>query len=421
MKNKKTLIIIGIFMGLIVMTVAAYRLWNGPVTAVATAQEHAEHDGHDEPGKEAAHEEHGEKEENGHGEEKCVVLTEDQMKKFGVKVATAGPGTLQVHLSLPGEVVVNADRMAHIIPRVPGVAREVRKNLGDKVKKGEIMAVLDSRDLADAKAAFLAARERVGLARTNFEREEQLWKKKVSAEQEYLQAKQALAEAKIELRTAEQKLHALGFSEKFLADLPTHQEIGFTHYEILAPFDGTVIEKHISLGEMLKDDTEAFMIADLSSVWVNLNIHQSDLPFIRPGQPVTISAGPGIPDAQGTLSYVGPIIGEQTRTTPARIVLPNSTGLWRPGLFVTGRITVEDVRVPLRVAKEAVLILEGKPSVFIKVKDEFEPRPVTTGRVNDAHIEIVSGLTAGQVYAAQGAYILKLEMNKFKGDPCGGH
>ena len=85
------------------------------------------------------------------------------MKKFGVHVAAAGPGPLQVHLSLPGEVVINADRVAHIIPRVPGVVREVRKNLGETVKKDEIVGVLDSRELADAKAAFLAARERVAL------------------------------------------------------------------------------------------------------------------------------------------------------------------------------------------------------------------------------------------------------------------
>jgi cobalt-zinc-cadmium efflux system membrane fusion protein len=122
---------------------------------------------------------------------------------------------------------------------------------------------------------------------------------------------------------------------------------------------------------------------------------------------------------QGTLSYLAPIIGEQTRTTPARVVLSNTEGLWRPGLFVTGRITVENVSVPLRVTKEAVLILDGKPSVFVKVGDEFEPQPVTTGRVNDKYIEIVSGLTQGQIYVAKGAYILKLEANKFKGDPCG--
>jgi cobalt-zinc-cadmium efflux system membrane fusion protein len=417
MKNKKTWLICLISIGFLAVTGITYYLLDGNFLATSMAVENAELDEHGH--KEGTHEENGEKDNHGSGEDKCVVLTEDQMKNFGVQVAMAEPGPLQVHLTLPGEVAVNADRVAHIIPRMPGVVREVRKNLGDQVKKGEVMAVLDSRELADAKASFLAARERVDLAQTNFNREEQLWKKKISAEQEYLQAKQVLAEAKIELRTTEQKLHALGFSEKYLSNLPAHEEINFTRYELWAPFDGTVIEKHISLGEMLKDDTEAFLIADLSSVWVNLNVHQSDLPLIRTGQPVTVSAGPGIPDMQGTLSYLAPIIGEQTRTTPARVVLSNTEGLWRPGLFVTGRITVENVSVPLRVTKEAVLILDGKPSVFVKVGDEFEPQPVTTGRVNDKYIEIVSGLTQGQIYVAKGAYILKLEANKFKGDPCG--
>lgn len=386
----------------------------------AEHEEHEDHEGEDRAGASAGHaghdhEAHGHAE---HGHARCVSLTPAQMKKFGVHVAAAGPGPLQVHLSLPGEVVINADRVAHIIPRVPGVVREVRKNLGETVKKDEIVGVLDSRELADAKAAFLAARERVALAQASFEREEQLWKKKISAEQDFLEAKQALAEAKIELRRTEHKLHALGFSEAYLADLPAQPDTSFTRFELLAPFDGTIIEKHISLGEMLKDDTETFLIADLSTVWVTLNVYQSDLPRIRTGQPVTVSAGPGIPETQGTIAYIGSIIDEQTRTTPVRVVLPNTSGLWRPGLFVTGRIAVEDVRIPVRVPKDSVLIVDGKPSVFVKVKDEFEPRPVTTGRTNDTHVEIVSGLAPGEFYAEQGAYILKLELNKFKGDPC---
>jgi len=251
MKFRKSIAVIVVPLALIVLGGVGYKWLGGPAASTAANSEP--------PGSAGDNSQTA-------GEEKIVTLTEDQMKKFGVEVGTAGPGKLQVHVTLPGEVAVNADRMAHIVPRVPGVVREVQKNLGDKVKKGEVMAVLESRELADAKASFLAARERVGMAETNFNREEQLWQKKISAEQEYLQTKQALSEAQIELRSAEQKLHALGFPEPYLKELPQHPELNFTRYEIISPFDATVIEKHITLGEVLKDDTEAFMIADLSDV-----------------------------------------------------------------------------------------------------------------------------------------------------------
>jgi cobalt-zinc-cadmium efflux system membrane fusion protein len=127
--------------------------------------------------------------EDGQKDEKVVHLTDDDMKKFDIEVAIARPGKLKTHLSLSGEVSVNADRMAHIVPRMPGVVREVRKNLGDKVQQGELMAVIASRELADAKAEYLAAREKVTLAQAKFSREEGLWKKKISAEQEYLDAR----------------------------------------------------------------------------------------------------------------------------------------------------------------------------------------------------------------------------------------
>ena len=148
---------------------------------------------------------HGKGEEKKHtGDEKAIRLTEAQRKEFGIELATAGSGPLKVEIELPGEIVPNADRVAHVVPRVPGVVREVRKVLGDHVRKGEILLVLDSKELADNKAAFLSAREKLDLAQSNFDREEDLWKKKISATQDYLQAKQALTEARIELRSAEQ-------------------------------------------------------------------------------------------------------------------------------------------------------------------------------------------------------------------------
>jgi len=321
---------------------------------------------------------------DGHGDEEAIRLTEAQRKEFGIELATAGPGPLKAQIELPGEIVPNADRVAHVVPRVPGVVREVRKVLGDHVRKGEILLVLDSKELADNKAAFLSAREKLDLAQSNFDREEDLWKKKISPTQDYLQAKQALSEARIELRSAEQKLHALGYSDDYLAQLPSLPDVSYIRYEVIAPFDGVVIEKHVALGEAQKEDAESFRIADLSSVWVILGVYQKDIPAVRVGQPVVVSAGHGIPDMTGEISYIGPLVGEQTRTATARVVLPNRGGQLRPGLFVTGRVTLSAVQVPILIPKTALQTIDEKTVVFVEDEDGFEPRrspsAVPTGR-----------------------------------------
>ncbi|MCL5885293.1 MAG: efflux RND transporter periplasmic adaptor subunit [Deltaproteobacteria bacterium] len=362
--------------------------------------------------KEAAGAGNKQKDPDGHAEEKLVRLTDAQRKEFGIELATAGPGLLKVQVELPGEIVPDADRVAHVVPRVPGVVRDVRKVLGDRVHKGEVLVVMDSKELADNKAAFLSAREKLDLAQSNYDREEDLWKKKISPAQDYLQAKQALAEARIGLRSAEQKLHALGFSDAYMVKLPSHPDESYTRYEIVAPFEGTIIEKHVALGEAHKEDADLFRIADLNSVWVNLSVYQKDIPSIRVGQPAVVSAGHGIPDLTGEISYIGPLVGEQTRTATARVVLPNRGGQLRPGLFVTAKVSLGAVPVPILVPKTALQTLDELTVVFVEDEDGFEPRPVTVGRTNGTHVEVTSGLKPGQKFVSAGAFTLKAQLAK---------
>jgi len=344
--------------------------------------------------------------------EKLVRLEEAALKESGVETAAAGPGKLQVHDTLSGEIAFNSDRLAHIVPRVPGVVREVRKNLGDTVRTGDVLAVLESRDLADAKATYLAAVARLTLAQANFTREESLRQEKITAEKDYLESKQVLAEAQIALRSAEQKLHALGLTEEDLRALPSHPETSYTRYEITAPLDGTVVQKHIVLGEVFKDDSNpCFVIADLTSVWVDLKVHQQDLSHIRPGQTAVIKGGEDL-QTEGTIAFVSNIVSETSRMAFARMTIPNPEGHWRPGLFVTGHIVIDEVSAEVAVPKDALVRLEGQTCVFLPTDRGFVPQIVTVGRANDSSVEITAGLKAGQKYVARGAYTLKSELNK---------
>ena len=339
-----------------------------------------------------------------------VKINDLQRKKLDIKFGTAGSGRLLTTIELPGEIMMDADHLAHIMPLLPGVVQEVRKKLGETVRRGDVMAVIASRELADAKAAYLAASERVALAQETFTREEQLWRKKISAKQEYLDARNSLSEAKIEQRSAEQKLRFLGFSDTFIEDLQKHPDRSLIRYVITAPIDGTVVQKHITLGEKVSDDTEIFTVADLSRVWVDLSVPQKDLVSIKKGQRTHISLGFGMPDAEGKISYVSPMADRKTRTALARVVLPNPDRRWRPGLFVKARISVGELRLPLVVPKEALQRLENENVVFVEAKGGYEPRHVTVGRSDGSNVEILSGLFAGERYAARGGFELKAVM-----------
>jgi len=302
--------------------------------------------------------------------------------------------------------------MAHIVPRMGGIALDVRKKAGDQVSAGEVMAVMESRELADAKAKYLAAIKRLDLATSNFTRYETLWKKETIPEKQYLEIKIAREEGEIERDSTEQKLRAMGFTEKFLQRLPKEPADSLSRYEITAPFQGTVIQKHITLGEMLKEDTVAFVIADLSSVWVNVHVYPKDLPNIRSGQKVVISIGNSVPDIQGIVEYVEPVVGDNTRSAIARVVLHNPDGKLRPGLFATAKVSVENVPVSVLVPRAALKNIENKSVVFIREEGGFEPRAVKTGRADNSNVEIVSGLQIGEQFASEGSFLLKAEAGK---------
>jgi cobalt-zinc-cadmium efflux system membrane fusion protein len=353
-----------------------------------------------------------EKEEHEHEEEKIVRLTEEKRKGLGIEVASAQPGSLKTQLALTGTISLNTDRFVRMVSRIPGVVREVRKNLGDMVRAGEVIAVIDSRELADAKGAYLAATERVTLTADTFQREKDLWEKKISPAEDYFKAKQAHTEARIELRLAKQKLMALGFADAALKQLASESEASFTRYEIVAPLAGTVIEKRLNVGESVKDDTEVFNVADLRTVWVNLNVPPVDLRFVEKGQRVHITAGAGLPEVEARISYIGALVVEDTRTVPVRAELSNADGRWRPGLFVTARLTTKETTASVLIPKAALQTIEGKPSVFVQTQEGFEARPVTLGPSNETHTEITAGLAAGERYAATETFVLKADLGK---------
>ncbi|RJG03517.1 efflux RND transporter periplasmic adaptor subunit [Noviherbaspirillum sedimenti] len=356
---------------------------------------------------------HGEGREAEHGKdphageeaaEGKVELDDARIKAAGITVAKAGPAKIGSVITLPGEIRFNEDRTAHVVPRLAGVVESVRVNLGEQVKKGQVLAVIASSDLAEQRATLLSAQKRLALAKTTHAREKALWQEKISAEQDYLQAQQAMSEAEIAVRNAQEKLSAIGATGKFSSDL--------NRYEIRAPFDGMVMEKHLSLGEAVKEDASIFTISDLSTVWAEIAVPASNLNAVRVGGNVTIRATAFDARATGKIAYVGALLGEQTRVAKARVVLANPDLAWRPGLFVNVDIVSSQADAAVTVASDAVQTHEDKPVIFVRVPGGFRAQEITLGRSDGKRVEIVKGLQAGAEYAGTGSFIIRSELGK---------
>jgi len=336
-------------------------------------------------------------------EEPEIRLSEAQSKAAGIAVQAAGAATLRVVVQFSGEIRFNDDRTAHVVPRLAGVAEAVPAILGQRARKGQVLAVIASTSLSEQRSELMTAQRRREAARATFEREKKLWLDKISAEQDYLQAQTALQEAEIAVQNASQKLAAVGANGS---------SSGLNRFEIRAPFDGTIVEKHLSLGEAVAETAGIFTVSDLTSVWVEFAVAPKDLAAVQVGQTAIVSSTAFDSKAEGVISYVGALLGEQTRTARARVTLTNPKGAWRPGLFATVAVLGDAQELPLAVSAEAVQTIDEQPMLFVAVPGGFIARPVKVGRSDGTTLEVLGGLQAGETYASTNTFVLKSELGK---------
>ena len=328
-----------------------------------------------------------------------------QAAALGLEVATASP--LAPASQWTGEIRLNEDLTAHVVPCVAGVVEQVPAQLGQRVRRGQVLAVIASATASELRSEWQTAQKRLTLAQLTHQRELRLWQQKVSAQQDYLQAEQALQEAEITLAHVQQKLSALGLSGTASGAL--------NRFELRAPLDGEVIEKHLSQGEAIKEDAPVFTVSDLRQVWAEVDVPARDLSRLRVGDTVQVHASALDTSAEGRVTFVGALIGEQTRLAKARVLLANPNGAWRPGLYVTvtTRAAAAEPAVPaVTVASDAVQTLDGRPVVFVRVKGGFLAQAVTLGRSDGPRVEVLQGLQAGASYVARGSFVLKSELGK---------
>uniref|UniRef100_UPI002DD67EBE efflux RND transporter periplasmic adaptor subunit n=1 Tax=Dokdonella sp. TaxID=2291710 RepID=UPI002DD67EBE len=295
---------------------------------------------------------------------------------------------------------------------IAGRLVSIQVRVGDKVKAGQTMAELESAEVGQAQAAYLTARASSFAAEANLRRERELAERKVSSERERELAEAAAITQQAELAAAMQRLRALGLRQ---SDISQIRDARAGRVSLLAPIDGTVIRREVSLGQAVQSASDAFQVADLSRLWVLLDLFEKDLPHVHSAQRAEIrtEAYPGR-TFPAQVALIGSVIDEKTRTAPVRVEFDNSEGLLRPGQFVTatlqGEATVAQTAV-LTVPRKAVVTVEGKPLLFVQTgSGRFERRSVELGPSGGSLIEVRSGVSEGELVVVDGGFLLKSEL-----------
>ncbi len=271
--------------------------------------------------------------EGGHGEGGSVSLPDAKLASSGIGLDTVGPGALRVELRLNGLVQANQEAIVQVTPRFPGVVRDIRRSIGDRVNKDEALAKIESNQ-------------------------------------------------------------------------------SLTTYDLKAPISGTIVSRQVGLGEYVSEQKPAFVVADLSTVWVDLSVYRRDFTRIRVGSPVHIDPEDGGAPIAGRVAYVSPIGTTDTQSALARVVVDNPDLRLRPGLFAVGHAILAEEPVDLAVRESALQTIDGRTVVFVRDGERFEARDVEIGRRDGEWAEILFGLMPGDVYAARNSFVVKAELAK---------
>lgn len=365
---------------------------------------HAEGNGH----------KHGEGDE----QEGVIKMPADRIAAAKITIEAAGEGTLSRRLTVPGVIIPDANRQARVPAQVVGTVAEMKKRVGDSVERGEIIAIISSREVADAKSEYLAAVVNQDLQKTLYERSAALWEKRVTPEQQFLQVKATYAQAQLRVDLARQKLSSLGLDAKVVAqeakeDGTAQGPSRLRSYEVRAPIAGRIVERKVDVGAPVGkegDASELYAIADLTAVWTELAVPIGDLDTIKDGQAVAI--GNTEKSAEGKIVFVSPIVNAETRSARVIAAFDNANMTWRPGTFVTARIALDQQEIGVRVPRTALQKIEGKQVVFARTAAGFEKREVTLGKSDEDAVEVVAGLAAGEAIAVGNTFLLKAELGK---------
>ena len=366
------------------------------------------------------HEAHTDSHEHDDHGENVVELTPEAASRAGIRTSSVEQRILASQLSTTGQVDFDQTRLAHVSPRISGRVHRVHAVLGQRVGAGQELAEIDSIELGQAKAVFLQAKAGEELARKSFDRAQSLLADRIASEQEVIEAEADLRGATAALRTAEETLRLFGLSQPQI-DALSYQDHKAAVYPLRAPFAGTLVERHVTLGELVTPERNLFTLADLSRVWIWIDVYQRDLGKVHLEDDARARVD-AFPDEvfAGKVSYLSAQVESDTRTVRARLDVENPDGKLRPGMFVEVELLDPHARegevteTASLVVPESALVRDGEEQVvFVPVGERrFERRDVRIGKKSGGFIAVLDGLELGEAVVIEGAFLLKSAASK---------
>jgi cobalt-zinc-cadmium efflux system membrane fusion protein len=380
---------------------------------------------------------HGVEGEADHADE--VMLTSDAVARYGIRTQAAQLWVLQPTITAPARVGFNTEAMAHVGSPLRGRIAEVNVRVGDPVKAGQELAVIESPELGEAQADYLqkgvavqTAAPSVDLSRVAWERARGLYESSQGISLTEVQRREAEHKASIAaLKAAESartaaanRLHLLGMDHDAIAGLATTCKVD-PRYAIRSAIDGVVVQREVTLGELVGPDREYLMVlADATKLWVLADVPEAKLLRIHAGAKAWISVGSlseaGSKRFEGSVAFISPFVDPTTRTAQVRIEVPMAELGLRPGMFAQAEIVAMEPGEPspvpvVAVPEDALQTVEGGPALFIPVAGEpntYAKRAVTIGRAVGGLVPVLSGLAEGELFVSEGTFILKADLGK---------
>jgi membrane fusion protein, heavy metal efflux system len=336
-----------------------------------------------------------------------VIANADMLKQIKFEAAKIIP--IKRTLDIPGSIEVKQKLLARIGSPVQGRIIEINGELGDTVKQGDVLAVINSTELAKQQLAYIKSVQMVELKTKAYERAVLLFDADVVSEAQKLQRKTELSSAKADMEASKDQLFVMGMTVAEIEAIKSETQIDAIT-NIVAKIDGKIIKKNVNVGQVVDPTEDIFTIAMLNEVWGVAQIPERQIGFLKEGDDLLIDV-PAYEDklVEGKITYLGDIVDPVTRTVTIRTEIDNNHGLLKPDMLITMKVSgmkIEKVGVPIN----AIVSIDDIPNIFVKTgKNKFLLRPVTLGIKNKEFVHIDDGLLEGEEVVIDGAFHLNNE------------
>jgi cobalt-zinc-cadmium efflux system membrane fusion protein len=345
-------------------------------------------------------------------EEQVIHLSGEVEKQINIKTTEVQPGLVKSTLKAMGKVLPPNDRKAIVGYAYSARIVGLHSAVGQWVEKDRPLVTIECEEVGNAQSEFVKALTDYELSKVDYEREERLFKKDIGAKKDHLEAKARNQIAHTALNAAEKKLMVLGLSKEKIREISETKNVS-SRVTVNAPISGRIVMNNAVLGAVVEAPNEIMVIMNLKNLWIDAEIFEKDLSKVKKGQEVDVVV-PAYPEEHfhGQIHYIGDVVNSDTRTITVRTIVENSDFRLKPGMFADITILTGNKESAVTIPVEAVLDDDDRKIVFIQDKDHYALRIVETGIRYNGDIEIVKGLSIGEIVVVEGNFQLKSRLRQ---------